>query len=243
MKSRFMYLLVPVLLFGVPGLQGQERTTKEPVLVGRVIDAATGNPIVGAFVHPDQERWGVLTDEAGRFRLTGISDLPISVAVEQLGYVTLVQPDLVPDESIPILVALEPDPVLLEGIQVVTDRFERRRRALAVPSQVFDREELITSPFFNVLDFVSSRTLLRPFRCGGISIDGICAYVRGRVRPVTVYVDEAPFLGGLEFLNMMEPHELHRVEVYRSGAHIRVYTEAFMERAARIRLTPLGVLW
>jgi len=243
MKSRCLYLLLPILLFFSPGLGAQDRDVGEPALVGRVIDATTGTPIVGAFVHLDQEKWGVLTGEGGHFRLTGVPAGVITVVVEQLGYVELAKADLVPRESTPVVLALEPDPVLLEGIQVVTDRFERRRKALAVPSQAFDREELITSPFFNVLDFVSSRTLLRPFRCGGISIDGICAYVRGRVRPVTVYVDEAPFLGGLEFLDMMEPHELHRVEVYRSGAHIRVYTEAFMERAARIRLTPLGVLW
>jgi len=242
MKSRVLFLLLLCLASGVKAVQAQEREGEKNVLVGRVIDAATGTPLVGAFVHLDGEDWGVLTDDEGGFRLPGVPDGLLSLMVEQLGYVKSVQRARVIEGGGPVLLALEPDPVLLEGIQVVTDRFERRRKALAVPSQAFDREELVTSPAFNVLDFVTARTLLRPVPCGTLSFDGICAYVRGSLRPVSVYVDEAPLLGGLDYLEMIDPRELQRVEVYRSGAHIRVYTQAFMERAGRARLTPLGVL-
>jgi hypothetical protein len=243
MRIRLSLLLVPLLLLGARDLRGQAGDPDSRSLVGRVIDATTGTPLVGAFVHRTGEDQGVLTDDEGRFRLPGIPAGIVSLSVEQLGYVTQIRTSLVSEDADPIVLALDPDPILLEGIQVVTDRFERRRRALAVSSQAFDREDLVTSPAFNVLDFVTSRTPLRPFRCGSVSLDGICAFVRGRIRPVTVYVDEAPFLGGLAFLEMMEPHELQRVEVYRGGAHIRVYTQAFMERAGRTRLTPLAVLW
>jgi len=243
MRIRLSFLLIPLLLLGARDLRGQVEDPQPKRLVGHVIDAATGTPLVGAFVHRTGEDQGVLTDDEGRFLLPEIPAGLVSLSVEQLGYMPLTQRSLLQENAGPVVLALEPDPILLEGIQLVTDRFERRRRALAVASRAFDREDLVTSPAFNVLDFVTSRTLLRPFRCGRLSVDGICAYVRGRIRPVTVYVDEAPFLGGLAFLEMMEPHELQRVEVYRGGAHIRVYTQAFMERAGRIRLTPLGVLW
>jgi len=244
MRIRVLLLLALIFGMGVGGLRAQEREKKqeENVLAGRVIDATTGTPLVGAFVHLEGEDWGVLTGEEGAFRLPGIPGGILSVAVEQLGYLNTVHPARVGPGEAPVVLALEPDPVLLEGIRVVTDRFERRRQALAVPSQAFDREELVTSPAFNVLDFVAARTLLTPVRCGSLSLDGICAYVRGSLRPVSVYVDEAPILGGLEYLETMEPQELERVEVYRSGAHIRIYTQAFMERAGKIRLMPMALL-
>jgi hypothetical protein len=243
MRIRVLFLLALTLGVGVGGLRAQAREREENVLLGRVIDATTGTPLVGAFVHLDGEDWGVLTGEEGAFRLTGTPTGILSVVVEQLGYVKGVHTARVEEGAAPILLALEPDPVLLEGIQVVTDRFERRRRSLAIPSQAFDREDLVTSPAFTVLDFVAARTLLQPVRCGTLSFDGICAYVRGSLRPVSVYVDEAPMLGGLDYLDMIEPYELQRVEVYRNGTHIRLYTQAFMERAGKIRLTPLAALW
>ena len=243
MKTRlFLLLLLLTGLVGAQGLPAQERRDEDLALVGRVLDAATGTPLVGAFVHLEGEDWGVLTDENGRFSLTRITRGLLSVAVEQLGYVDLVQTTELREGAEPLLLVLEPDPLLLEGILVVTDRFERRRRALAIPSQAYDREDLLGSSAFDVLEFVASRSLLRPVRCGSLSVDGICAYVRGSIRPISVYLDEAPLIGGLDYLQMIQPHELHRVEVYRSGAHIRVYTEAFMERAGRIRFTPLAVL-
>jgi hypothetical protein len=241
MRMRVSILLALVLAVGVGGVRAQEQ--EENVLAGRVIDATTGTPLVGAFVHLEGEDWGVLTGEEGTFRLPGVREGVLPVVVEQLGYGKEVHTARFGADSPPVLLALDPDPVLLEGIQVVTDRFERRRKALAVPSLAFDREDLVTSPAFNLLDFVAARTLLRPVRCGSLSFDGICAHVRGSLRPVSVYVDEAPVLGGLDYLEMMDPHEVQRVEVYRSGAHIRIYTQAFMERAGKIRLTPVAVLW
>jgi len=244
MRTRlFFLLLLWTGLVAAHGIRAQERQNQGIALVGRVLDAATGTPLSGAFVHLEGEDWGVLTDEDGRFSLPRVPRGLLSVAVEQLGYVDLVRTTEFREGAEPLVLALEPDPLLLEGIEVVTDRFERRRRALAIPSQAYDREDLLASADFDVLEFVASRSLLRPVRCGSLSVDGICAYVRGSIRPISVYVDEAPLIGGLDYLQMIQPHELHRVEVYRSGTHIRVYTEAFMERAGRIRFTPLAVLW
>ena len=243
MRTGFWLLLPFALILGARGIEAQEREEEDPILTGRVIDATTGTALVGAFVHLDGERWGVLTDDEGRFHLPKISWGLNSFAVEQLGYVDLVQTTIVEKGGDPVLLALEPDPVLLEGIQIVTDRFERRRRAVAVASQAFTREDLLQAPAFDLLDFIKTRSLLWTVPCGGYSIEGLCAYIRGRKRTVSVYLDEIPFLGGLDLLTTMMPHELHRMEVYRSGAHIRLYTEQFMKRAGKTRLTPMAVFW
>ncbi len=242
MRTPFWLLLPTLLLFSMQGLGAQEREVEKRVLTGRVIDATTGAPLVGAFVHLDGENRGVLTDAEGRFGLPGVFNGMNTVGVEQLGYVDYVETLALPEEAGPVLFALEPDPILLEGIQIVTDRFERRRMALAIPSQAFEREDLIDASSFNVLDFVRTRSFLWTVRCNPSFMDSTCAYYRGRLQPVSVYLDEMPFIGGIDLLTTMHPQELHRIEVYRGGTHIRLYTEQFMKRAGRTRLTPLAIL-
>ncbi len=79
---------------------------------------------------------------------------------------------------------------------------------------------------------ISLRNLLDCFR----DRSGRCdAFSGGRS---TICIDEAPFLGGLENLDMYMPYEFELVEVYGRGTQIRLYTEAFMKRAANRRLNP-----
>ena len=58
-----------------------------------------------------------------------------------------------------------------------------------------------------------------------------------------MYLDEVPVLGGLEYLDTFAPHELHMIEVFAGGRHIRAYTPRFMERAAKQRLSPIALLF
>jgi hypothetical protein len=225
-----------------PGLGAQERALSVS-LVGRVVDGANGTPLLGAFVSQHNSDRGTLTDEEGSFILPGVFPGVRSIAVEQLGYTTLVLTLVVGEDNDPLEVSMSPNPVLLEGIKVVMDRFESRRRATAVSSRVFDREDLVNAPAFDAVDFIESRTFLNTYPCPPGHFYSECALVRGRVRPVTVYVDEMPFWDGLSYLRTFQPFELHRVEVYGGGRHIRVYTAAFMERAGRIRLQPIPIFW
>lgn len=66
-----------------------------------------------------------------------------------------------------------------------------------------------------------------------------CALIRGRRRPVSVYIDEAPVPGGLDQLELHRPGDLYLLGVYGRGTHIRAYTHAFMKHAARTRLRPV----
>lgn len=247
MVARMMVVVFVLVAFTGQGLRAQERaargTQEEPVLVGRVIDAGTGTPLLGAFVHFHGEEWGVLTDTDGRFRLPGIPEGALTLGVEHLGYVDLVEEVSVPRGGESVVLALMPDPILLEGIQVVMDRFERRRRAHAFSVQVLDRAELVESSAFDLVDLIQSRSFLNPTHCPFGMVETLCAVVRGRIRPVSVYVDEMPMIGGLDFLTMVEPHELHMVEVYYSRGHVRIYTEGFMERLSRRPMALLPIGW
>ena len=58
-----------------------------------------------------------------------------------------------------------------------------------------------------------------------------------------IVIDEIPILGGMDYLAAIAPHELHMVEVYGHGRHIRAYTTRFMARAAKTRLQPVALLF
>ncbi len=70
-----------------------------------------------------------------------------------------------------------------------------------------------------------------------------CLIVRGRAIEPSVWIDEAPVIGGLDYLNVMRPYELYMVEVYGGGRQIRAYTTQFMARAATTRLQPFAILY
>lgn len=110
--------------------------------------------------------------------------------------------------------------------------------------EAIDQRDLATTPQQTAFEFVSARFGLTRTPCiGGSGRNHDCILVRGRSAEPTVFVDEAPVLGGLDYLDVVAPHELYLVEVYGWGRHIRVYTNQFMERAAKIRLRPVALLF
>jgi hypothetical protein len=209
-------------------------------LVGTLTDEA-GQPLVGAFVSLGDSEWGSLTGTEGRFRIPDVRPGPVSLRAELLGYETLNWEGTVQGGT-PVALTLAAKPILLEGLTVVTDRFESRRRAVASSVRWFDHDALATSPQSTALDFVKTRAGLYDVRCNGRWTNR-CFMVRGRPAEPRVWVDEVPVFGGLEYLESLAPHDLYMVEVYGSGRAIRAYTPQFMERAAEDRLRPIPILY
>lgn len=224
------------------GVLAQDHVVEPFDLVGTVVDDATGRPLVGAFVSFEGSEWGSVTNERGRFHIPEVYEGPAILTVEQLGYEELSwRGELAPETGAPEL-RVTPKPILLEGLRVVADRFEFRRLAVATSSRAFDRDDLATATDWTLLDFVSRRVGSPRVRCGSSAWGDECLRVRGRAISPTVYVDEAPLLGGLDYLDMFAPHEVYRLEIFGRGGHIRVYTERFMEQAAEVRLQPIPIL-
>lgn len=241
--QRSLSLALLLLLASGVGLTAQQAAEGPAPLIGTIVDGQTGTPLLGAWIGPRGEDWGTYTREDGRFHLPDVRQGPALYDVEMLGYARLVV-EIAP--GAPVRIEMAPDPLVLEGLTVVADRFKRRRNAYAYSVNTIERDELLFSGAADLLDFIRGRAgvFTTPCPAGGAfrfaSFD--CAMVRGRPTEITVCLDEAPLLGGADQLRMIPPQELHMVEVYRRGAHIRVYTEQFMARAARRRLTvpPLG---
>jgi hypothetical protein len=219
---------------------GATNADTEFTLFGQVVDQQSGTVLEGAWVGLTDTDWGSLTDNEGRFRIPDMQAGSISLTVEQLGYETMTWNGPITSGDDLIVLRMEPNLVLLEGLQIVTDRFETRRRSTATRVLAYDAGELSAASERSALDFVRYRT--GSTAACGASRD-LCVYSRGRIVEPTVYIDEVPFPGGLAYLDTFAPWEFHMIEVYGGGRHIRAYTNQFMERAAEIRLLPLPLFF
>jgi len=234
-------LAIVVLAFIAGRAFAQEPDLPAPFALVGTVSGEAGQPLAGAFVSLDGSEWGSLTDEAGRFRIPDVDPGLVALTVEQLGYDTLRwEGPVAAGEALAL--RLTPRPVVLEGLHVVADRFESRRRGVPTTVRWFDRAALATSPQQTALDFVTARAGAARASCRGWWSDR-CLIVRGRVTEPAVWVDEVPVIGGIDYLDMVHPYELYMVEVYAGGRQIRAYTTRFMERAAEIRLMPIPLLY
>ncbi len=209
----------------------------QPRIAGLVVDAGTAAPLEGALVSVGESSQAWLTTDSGRFLLCEVGTGTHGVTVERLGYETLTIQVTANAAGAVVRFQLEPRPILLEGLEIVMDRFSQRRRAAATVVRTFDQAAIARSGHWAAGDFVMSRGGVFMAPCGA----GRCVFYRGtRVSPV-VYLDEVPLIGGWNHFETLPTSLLYMVEVYRKGTHIRAYTHAFMERAARNRLAPLPI--
>lgn len=209
----------------------------QPRITGLVIDVSTEAPLEGVFVSVDAEEWGWLTADDGRFTLCRIESGVHLVTAERLGYETATLNMEAVASGDPVELRMRPDPILLEGLEIVTDRFDRRRRAAARSVRAYDHEDLAKSVYWSAADFVNSRPGVFTTPCG-ISR---CVYRRGEFVNPTVFLDEFRLIGGWTELELLPTDHLYMIEVYGRGTHIRAYTHRFMERAAKTRLAPLPI--
>ncbi len=224
-------LLLTVTLAVPLSLAAQDPDDLSVVLRGKVLDGLTDAPVHGAFVAPTGSDQGYLTQEDGSFTLTvPRSDFGYAVTVENLGYETADFTLASEDAAHGIVLRVRPNPVVLEGLRVMSDRFGRRRKGTPVSSRAFGREDLLTAGAMDAVSYLRFRTGLTITACR----DGtMCILYRGRRVIPQVFIDEAQVFGGLEQLETYQPQDFYLIEVYSRGRMVRVYTQPFMDRLAK----------
>ena len=175
-RTAVLALLAAFLPLGTAAAQ------QPAILQGKVLDAATGEPLIGAQVVLAGTDRGTVTDVDGRYRLD-VEPGTASIDVQYLGYAgkTVTGIRIEAGRTTFQDVALEPEAVQAEGIRVVISAEEERgsvigalahqRRATNVVSGV-SAEEISRAPDSNAADAVK--------RVTGTSIVGDkYVYVRG----------------------------------------------------------------
>jgi hypothetical protein len=236
-----------------------------PVLHGRVEDASSRQPIAGARVLSVDSSVVVFTDSVGTFAIQLPAGGPLTLRVEQYGY--LIEQFDLPDEApsrISVLL-LQPDPIELAGIEVeimeetqveaVLSSLRNRRNAYSGGVTAFDRRRLARlAPTGSAWDFVRQQV---PYllECH-MAWSGVCLRLPGDVAPlpdepevvvqdltpVAVCIDRWESTAAVTELQMLDIGSVALVEVFRRGlGGIRVYTPGYIASGRVSVLAPIDL--
>ncbi|HKP77034.1 MAG TPA: carboxypeptidase regulatory-like domain-containing protein [Longimicrobiaceae bacterium] len=227
MRVRLLSLLLP-LLAAAP-LAAQEDGVDVP---GRVLDAASGEPIADAVVRLPRDGRLAVSDSAGRFVLRRVPQGTHAWEISRIGFATWTEEvEAGPDDEFTI--RLLPQPQVLEGLVVVADQFRQRRAAAGMSARVLDRGEVVRAAGGDLHAFLQVRLGVPLMTCKPDDPDQNCAWLRGDKVAITVFVDEQRASGGLTQLRGLPPSDVHSIELFAGGTMVRVYTEDFMRRLAK----------
>ncbi len=233
MRTPVVLAFVAVMLAHAPALQAQKKNDNEKFRVsGRVMDKASGAPVQTAIIRFEDLQRAVVADSMGRFALDKIPQGTHYVEIARLGYVAATDFVRIIADHDSMLVELVPQPLVLEAVTAIANRLERRRQRVASMVRAFDTKRLATSTS-NLRQFLTSYAAPITNCPAGRSrgTDDNCVIARGDYRPLTVYMNEMPFVGAP--LDLYYPHEFELVEYYPGSNMIRLYTTAFLERVAK----------
>ena len=242
LRVRLLAHLSAALLAALPGAASAQAT-----ITGQVLDATSNTPIADAVVAIVELRRAVKTDSTGSFTIAGARPGMYRWSVIRHGYVPLDQQmDIRDGDHFRVGVMRIPAPV---GVVALTPNrtaeiFRRRVNAALTPVRLLTQDVLLEGEAPSAERAVAARAELRP--CPATLAEANsgtdCVMARGRVQPVSVYIDELPALGGLFQLAAFEPRELYAVELWNGGAEIRVFTNRFVEALTegRAQFAPRG---
>jgi Carboxypeptidase regulatory-like domain len=211
---------------------------------GRVLDALTGAAVEGAVVELRDTRRKAAADSSGVFWLHAVGPGMHHWVISRLGYAAW-EEDMEVEDGDEFTIRLLPRPEVLEGITALASRLQLRRQSAGVTVRALERSEIKLSASPDVADLVRNRLGLAGVPCASVTgTEGAgttCAWVRGELIPVAVFVDERRLPGGLSDLSFYLPQEVYTIESFYGGAMVRVITDPFAARLARgeVSLLPL----
>ena len=132
-------LALAALAFGAAGLRAQQPEPGPVVITGRVLDAASHEPIPGALVSIEGTRTAGVSDAEGRYRLARVPPGPQVLRAQRIGYALARFPITVPTGgAIDRDITLGRAPLRIPEIVVTADPAGRARGELGTAS-VIDR--------------------------------------------------------------------------------------------------------
>ncbi|MPZ18754.1 MAG: TonB-dependent receptor plug domain-containing protein [Luteitalea sp.] len=141
--QRIIGLIVLVLLVAVYMLPAHAQTrTSGAVLEGTVVAATSGEPLEGVRLLIVGGRHQVLTDQGGRYRITGLPPGAVTVTVRRTGYLPVRETLETPaGGTVNRSFELEEEPSLIEEVTVTATRETEEIRDLPMSIGIVSREE------------------------------------------------------------------------------------------------------
>ena len=226
--KRGLVVLGLLVLMGISSpLLSQEEQEKFD-LVGRLIDKEDGQPLLGASVGLTGSDWSSITDQNGAFIIPGVfvgwkADRKggFSLTANRLGYKTLIWEGDLSRNDDGLTIEILPEVEVLEGIAEVSKELKSRRVGSGMDVKAYDRRDLVTARETTALRFLTNSV-----------------HVPQREHTV-VFVDEVQVMGGLDYLDGIDPIDLELMEIFRSGRHVRIYTTDFLRHASGSGFQPI----
>ena len=217
-------------------------------VVGEVVDASTLEPLAGAQVRVQGTRIRALTDQGGRFELTGLSGQQVTLEVQQLGYRPVNRTVAVGATDVSIRLSVEA--IALDEIVVTGTAGEQRARAIGNAVGRVSAEEVneVARPE-NIQGLIGSRvsgvrirdatgevgtggsTVIRGVGSLSLSSEPLI-YVDGVRINNEATADGAAFSGafgdsGPSRINQLNPEDIESIEIIKGPAAATLYgTEA-----------------
>lgn len=223
-RTPFLALLLGALVSTAPGqAQGQSAT-----LVGRVAQP-DDRPVAYARVGVDGSLRGVVADEEGRFRLTGLPPGEHILRVSAQGYAVARRTVAIPHSGEPVTIVLTPDPVALEALTVTGTRKETAVgespvKVQIVPTSVLQRNA--TNNLTEAVQYVNG--LYTQVDCGVCYTNNI--RINGMAGPYTaILIDGMPLMSSLASvygLNGINPAIIEQLEIVKGPSSTLYGSEA-----------------
>lgn len=144
---RGLQIAAVMILLNSQLVAGQELTVR-----GIVVDKTTGAPVVGAAVEVLTRMLTAMTDSTGHFALRTVSEGPAVLRVRQMGYEDALYSYHFEPDLLPLWIEIAPNPVLIQAIEVVADRFKSRRKRTPIAVQTFTAEQLLVGAGVDLYD-------------------------------------------------------------------------------------------
>ena len=130
MRTLFSFLLIALVSTGVSAA----------TITGFVMNAESGDPIIGANVYLDDTPYGVVTGTDGAFRITGVPDGAYRVTASHVGYTVYKKRVTVDGDFSGMTVFLQPE--VLSGQTVVVTATRAKDRETPVTFSNLSREDI-----------------------------------------------------------------------------------------------------
>jgi outer membrane receptor protein involved in Fe transport len=207
-------------------------------VVGRVIEAGTGQPVSGATVSIDGATRGVVTNGEGGFRLTNVSTSGHTVTVRRVGFQRASQTVTVPaGQSVTMTFRLEPSASTLDQVIVTGTVIPTELKAVPNAITVITAKQIESRGITRIEQlfrgdvpglFAQSRGSagltdeVLMFSRGGTALSASSAGTSDGTNPIKTYVDGVE-MADPQYLSQIDPKSIERIEILTGPQASTIY--------------------